>query len=113
MSDIDTVQARIADMVADTEVAALVVYRAAWVTDVIGGRTARDAAVAKLVATEAATRVIDSAVQLFGALGVARGSIVERLYRDIRPLRIYEGASEVQRMIIGRSVLTDFDAVPR
>lgn len=109
MSEMGTVQARLADMVADTETAALMVYRAAWTSDVVGGRTSRDAAMAKLVATEAATRVIDSAVQLFGALGVARGSVVEQLYRDIRPLRIYEGASEVQRMVIGRSALFDQD----
>ncbi len=109
MSEMGTVQARLADMVADTETAALMVYRAAWASDVFGGRTSRDAALAKLVATEAATRVIDSAVQLFGALGVARGSVVEQLYRDIRPLRIYEGASEVQRMVIGRSAFLDQD----
>jgi len=109
MSELDAVQARVADMVTDTEIAALTVYRAAWMSDVIGGRISRDAAMAKLVATEAASRVIDSAVQLFGALGVARGSVIERLYREIRPLRIYEGASEVQRMIIGRSVLAGLD----
>lgn len=109
MSEMAVVQTRVADMVTDTETAALAVYRAAWMSDVIGGRISRDAAMAKLVATEAASRVIDSAVQLFGALGVADGSVVERLYREIRPLRIYEGASEVQRMIIGRSVLAGSD----
>jgi acyl-CoA dehydrogenase len=103
MSEMGTVQARIAEMATDTEAAALMVYRAAWMLDVVGGRVSRESAMAKLMATEAATRVIDSAVQLFGALGVARGSVVEQLYRDIRPLRIYEGASEVQKVVIARA----------
>lgn len=105
MSQIESVQGKLADMTLDTEGGALLVYRAAWTRDVRGGRVSREVALAKLGATEAAQRVIDSAVQLFGGLGVSRGCIVERLYRDIRPLRIYEGASEVQKLIIGRAVV--------
>jgi acyl-CoA dehydrogenase len=74
---------------------------------VLGGRVTREAAMAKLYATEAAQRVIDAAVQLFGGLGVTSGQAVERLYREIRALRIYEGASEVQQLIIGRSALKE------
>lgn len=107
MSEMDTVQGKIAEMTVDTEAAGLMVYRAAWASDVLGGRVSRESAMAKLMATEAASRVIDSAVQLFGALGVARGSVVEQLYRDIRPTRIYEGASEVQKIVIARAVLAD------
>jgi acyl-CoA dehydrogenase len=105
MAELESVQARLADMALDTESGALLVYRAAWARDVRGGRVSRDVALAKLGATEAAQRVIDSAVQLFGGQGVARGCIVEQLYRDIRPLRIYEGASEVQKLIVARSLL--------
>lgn len=109
MAEMDTVQAKIAEMTVDIEAAALMVYRASWASDVLGGRVSRESAMAKVMATEAASRVIDSAVQLFGALGVARGSVVEQLYRDIRPTRIYEGASEVQKIVIARSVLADGD----
>jgi acyl-CoA dehydrogenase len=105
MAEMSSVQARIADMAVDTEAGALMVYRAAWAADVIGGRVSRESAMSKLIATESASRVIDMAVQLFGALGVAEGSVVERLYRDIRPTRIYEGASEVQKVVIARSIL--------
>jgi acyl-CoA dehydrogenase len=105
MSELGMVQAKIADMAAEIDAAAMVVYRAAWIADVRGGRFSKEAAVAKLVATESAQRVIDSAVQLFGALGVMRGSKVEELYRDIRPTRIYEGASDVQKLVIARNVL--------
>jgi acyl-CoA dehydrogenase len=105
MTELGAVQSKIADMAADVDAAAMLVYRAAWIADVRGGRFSKEAAMAKLVATEYAQRVIDSAVQLFGALGVARGSKVEELYRDIRPTRIYEGASEVQRLVIARNVL--------
>lgn len=105
MADMGAVQSKIADMAVDVDAAAMVVYRAAWVADEVGGRFSREAAAAKLIATEAAQRVVDSAVQLFGALGVARGTKVEELYRDVRPMRIYEGASEVQRMVIARSLL--------
>jgi acyl-CoA dehydrogenase len=105
MAEMGTVQDRIAEMAVDTEAGALMVYRAAWAADVIGGRVSRESAMSKLIATECASRVIDMAVQLFGALGVAQGSVVEQLYRDIRPTRIYEGASEVQKIVIARSIL--------
>ena len=109
MGEMEAVQAKIADMVADTESAALAVYRAAWTADVMGGRYSREASIAKLTATEAAFRVVDSAVQLFGALGVSNDSMVGRLYREIRPLRIYEGASEVQKVVIARAALAAAD----
>jgi acyl-CoA dehydrogenase len=84
---------------------ALLTYRAAWLRDVKGVRTTRETAMAKLAATEGAQQVIDRAVQIFGGLGVRSGEMVERLYLEIRPLRIYEGASEVQKLIIAREML--------
>ena len=80
---------------------------AAWLRDVGGKRNSREAALAKLHATDAAQQVIDKAVQLFGGLGVTRGVPVERLYREIRALRIYEGASDVQKIIIARVVISE------
>lgn len=105
MSDLDGVQARLAEMRADIEAGMLAVYSAAWTADVVGGRRSTEAALAKLIATEAAQRVVDAAVQLFGAEGVSGESIVGRLYRELRPMRIYEGASEIQKKIIARGVL--------
>ena len=105
LADFQLTQATLADMATDIDAAALLTYRAAWQRDVPGRPTTREAAMAKLTATENAQRVIDRAVQLFGGAGVAKGNIVESLYREIRALRIYEGASEVQRLIIGRDVL--------
>jgi len=105
MSEMDTVRMRVADMALDLEAAVMLVYRAAWLKDTAGRPVTREVAMAKLGATEAAQRVIDSAVQLFGGMGVTSGSIIERLYRDVRPMRIYEGASEVQKIIIGRKTL--------
>lgn len=105
MADLDSVRMKLADMSVDLDAAMLTTYRAAWCKDRVPGRHAREVATAKLLATESAQRVIDTAVQLFGAAGVARGGVIERLYRDIRPMRIYEGASEVQRLIISRSLL--------
>jgi acyl-CoA dehydrogenase len=106
MAALPLVQAKLAEMALAVDASALLVYRAAWAKDVAGeGRVTREAAMAKLFATESAQRVIDDAVQLFGALGVTAGHPVERLYREIRALRIYEGASEVQRLIIGRELL--------
>lgn len=105
MSQMDVMQAKVADMACDTETAAMAVYRAAWASDVIGGRISKEAAMAKLIATEAAQRVVDGAVQIFGAAGVSRNSVVENLYRDLRPMRIYEGASEIQKVVIARSIL--------
>jgi len=98
-------QQKIADMAVAVDAAALLVYRSAWTKDAGAARVTREAAMAKLFATESAFRVIDDAVQLFGGRGVRKGEIVERLYRDIRALRIYEGASEIQQVVIARSVL--------
>ncbi len=106
LADMPVTQAKLADMAIKVDAAALLVYRAAWARDQAGGRITREAAMAKLYATEAAQSVIDDAVQIFGGLGVRRGNIAERLYRDVRALRIYEGATEVQKMIIGRQVLS-------
>jgi acyl-CoA dehydrogenase len=105
LADQQLTQATLGDMATDIEAAALLTYRAAWQRDVLGTRTTREAAMAKLTATEHAQRVIDRAVQMHGGRGVQSGEVVERLYREIRALRIYEGASEVQRLIIGRETL--------
>jgi acyl-CoA dehydrogenase len=105
LADLQLVQAKLADMALEIDTAALLVYRAAWAKDMGAARVTREAAMAKLHGTEAAQRVVDAAVQLHGALGVTAGHPVERLYREVRALRIYEGASEVQQMIIARQVL--------
>jgi acyl-CoA dehydrogenase len=105
LADFQLTQATLGDMAADIDAAALLTYRAAWLRDVQGRRTTREAAMAKMLATENAQRVIDRALQLHGGRGVQVGSVVESLYREIRALRIYEGATEVQRLIIGRDVL--------
>jgi acyl-CoA dehydrogenase len=104
LSDFQLTQAALADMATEIDAAALLTYRAAWLRDAEGVSTTREAAMAKMAATEGAQRVIDRAVQMFGGLGVEVGSVVERLYREIRPLRIYEGAT-VQKLIIGRDLL--------
>ena len=104
LGDFQLTQSRLSTMVTDIDAAALLTYRAAWLRD-RGQRVTVEAAMAKLTATETAQRVIDAAVQMCGALGVVSEEPVERLYREIRPLRIYEGASEVQQLIIGRGVL--------
>jgi len=100
-------QARLADMAVAIDASALLVYRAAWAKDTGTARVTREAAMAKLYATEAAQQVIDSAVQLFGGRGVTVGEPVERLYREIRALRIYEGTSEIQKLVIGGQILKD------
>jgi acyl-CoA dehydrogenase len=105
MAELQLVQSKLAEMALGVDASALLVYRAAWTKDVAGGRVTREAAMAKLHATETAQRVVDDAVQLFGGLGVTVGSVVERLYREVRALRIYEGASEVQQLIIARAAL--------
>lgn len=106
LGDFQLTQAALADMATEIDAAALLTYRAAWQRDVGGGaRTTREAAMAKMTATESAQRVIDRAVQMFGGRGVRRGEIVESLYREIRALRIYEGATEVQKMIIARELM--------
>jgi acyl-CoA dehydrogenase len=105
LADFQLTQARMADMATAIDAAALLVYRAAWTRDQGAARITREAAMAKLVATESAQRVIDDAVQLLGARGVVRGEPVERLYREIRALRIYEGTSEIQKIVIAAQVL--------
>lgn len=105
LSELQMVQGHIADMALKIDAAALLVYRAAWAKDQGSARISREAAMAKLYATEAAQEVIDMAVQLHGGDGVRHGAVVESLYREIRALRIYEGASDVQRVIIARQVL--------
>jgi len=105
LADLQLTQAAIGDMATALDAAALLTYRAAWTRDVQGRRTTREAAMAKMVATENAQQVIDRAVQVFGGLGVKVGTRVESLYREIRSLRIYEGATEVQKLIIARETL--------
>lgn len=105
LGDLQLSQAAIAESAAEVDAAALLVYRAAWTKDRGAPRVTREAALAKLVATENAQRVIDRAVQIHGGLGVTRGVKVEELYREIRALRIYEGASEVQKVVIARDLL--------
>ena len=99
-------QAKIADMALAVDAAALLVYRAAWTKDTADTRATREAAMAKLYATESAQEVIDAAVQLFGGSGVVSGATVERLYREIRALRIYEGTSEIQKLVIAGTLLS-------
>jgi acyl-CoA dehydrogenase len=110
MGDLQLVQGMIADMALEVDAAALLVYRAAWTKDMGAPRVTREAAMAKLYATEAAQTVIDRAVQIFGGAGVVSGNAVERLYREIRALRIYEGASEVQKVVIARQALAAAEA---
>ena len=105
LAELQIVQEKIAEMAVDVDAAALLVYRAAWAKDNGAARVTREAAMAKLYATDRAQSVIDKAVQIHGGDGVRRGHIVERLYREIRALRIYEGASEVQKIIIARQTL--------
>ncbi len=105
LSELQMVQGHLADMALQVDASALLIYRAAWVKDQGAARVSREAAMAKLYATEAAQKVIDMAVQLHGGDGVRHGFAVEALYREIRALRIYEGASDVQRVVIARSIL--------
>lgn len=106
LADLQMVQGHIAEMALDIDAAALLVYRAAWTKDQGAARVSREAAMAKLYATDRAQSVIDKAVQLHGGDGVRKGHIVESLYREIRALRIYEGASDVQKIVIARSALS-------
>ena len=105
LADFQLSQARLADMATAIEAGALLTYRAAWQRDTQGQRITREAAMAKMFATETAQQVVDAAVQLFGGLGVKSGVKVEELYREVRALRIYEGATEVQKLIIARELL--------
>jgi len=111
MSDLQMVQGHIADMALDVDASALLVYRAAWLKDQGAPRVSREAAMAKLYATDHAQDVIDKAVQLHGGDGVRKGHIVESLYREIRALRIYEGASDVQKVVIARQTLANAKGV--
>jgi acyl-CoA dehydrogenase len=112
LADFQLTQAKLAQMATGIDAAALLTYRAAWQRD-RGGRVTREAAMAKMTATETAQQVIDAALQMFGGLGVVSGHPVERLYREIRALRIYEGATEVQQLIIAREVLFDIGVKPQ
>jgi len=111
LSNLQMVRGHLADMALEIDAAALLVYRAAWAKDFGAARITREAAMAKLYATEAAQRVIDAAVQLHGGDGVRSSHPVEILYREIRALRIYEGASDIQKIIIARSVLSEMATV--
>jgi acyl-CoA dehydrogenase len=110
LAELQLTQAAIADSATEVDAAALLVYRAAWTKDTGAARVTREAAMAKMFATEAAQRVIDRAVQIFGGLGVTKGVKVEELYREIRALRIYEGATEVQKLVIARETLKQHSA---
>src|SRR5262249_49365214 len=103
--DLQLTQARLGDMATMIDAAALLTYRAAWRRDVERQPTTQEAAMAKMAATESAQQVIDAAVQMFGGRGGKAGEIVESLYREIRALRIYEGATEVQKLIIARELI--------
>ena len=107
LSDFQLTQAKLADMATHIDAGALLTYRAAWQRDVRKKKNTREAAMAKMFSTEAAQQVIDDAVQICGGLGVMRGHPVEKLYREVRALRIYEGATEVQKLIIARELLKD------
>ncbi|MGL5363433.1 MAG: acyl-CoA dehydrogenase family protein, partial [Bosea sp. (in: a-proteobacteria)] len=108
MAELPLAQASLAEMATAVDEAALMIFRAAWTKDNGAARITREAAMAKMVATEHAQMVIDKAVQLFGGLGVTKGVKVEALYREIRALRIYEGATEVQKLVIARETLKAF-----
>ena len=110
IADYQLIQAKLADGTLKIDAAALLVYRSAWTKDTQGGRVTREAAMAKLYATEMAQEVIDQAVQIWGGMGVVVGSTVERLYREIRALRIYEGTSEIQKLIIAGEALSAAEA---
>ena len=108
MADLQMVQGHIAEMALGIDAAALLIYRAAWAKDMGQPRITREAAMAKLYATEMAQKAIDAAVQIHGGDGVRAGAVSEELYREIRALRIYEGASDVQKVVIARAVMGDF-----
>jgi acyl-CoA dehydrogenase len=107
LAEFQMTQAKLADMATEIDAAALLIYRAAWTKDCVAERVTREAAMAKMYATEAAQRVIDAAVQLHGGMGVVSGVPVERLYREIRALRIYEGTTEIQKLVIANQVLAE------
>ncbi len=109
LADFQLTQARLADMLTAIDATALLVYRAAWTKDQGAERVTKESAMAKMYATEAAQRVVDDAVQLFGAEGVVKGSVVERLYREVRALRIYEGTTEIQKLILARHIRQEYE----
>ncbi|MBI1729182.1 acyl-CoA dehydrogenase family protein [Candidatus Acetothermia bacterium] len=108
LADLQLTQEKLAEMALNIDASALLIYRAAWCKDSRGERATKEVAMAKLYATETAQSVIDKAVQILGGLGVVSGNPVEKLYREIRALRIYEGASEVQKIVIARQLLANF-----
>jgi acyl-CoA dehydrogenase len=101
------IQAKLADMAVKVDASALLVYRASWLHDVGDSYLSREAAIAKLYATEAAQEVVDQAQQIFGGLGVMKGTVVERLYRHVRAFRIFDGTSEIQKLIIAKDILQE------
>jgi acyl-CoA dehydrogenase len=107
IAEFQATQFKLADMATEIDAARLLVYRAAWMRDEVAERVSKESAMAKLFATEMAWRVVDQAVQLHGGYGVVRGMPVERLYRVIRQPRVYEGTSEIQRVVISRHILED------
>jgi acyl-CoA dehydrogenase len=106
LSEFQATRMALADMATELDAARLLVYRAAWTKDRGAARVTRESSMAKLFATEAAQRIVDRAVQIHGGVGVTRGAAVERLYREVRALRIYEGTSEIQRLVIAQQVIT-------
>jgi acyl-CoA dehydrogenase len=110
LGDLQMTQGALAEMATDVDTSALLVYRAAWTKDGGAPRVTREAAMAKMHATETAQSVIDKAMQIFGGLGVTKGVKVEELYREVRALRIYEGATEVQKIVIARELLKNGQA---
>ena len=105
LAEFQATQMKLAEMSTELDAARLLVHRAAWKRDIEGGRVTLESAMAKLFATEAAQRIIDAAVQIHGGAGIVRGSVVEHLYREVRALRIYEGTSEIQKLVIAGQLL--------
>jgi acyl-CoA dehydrogenase len=112
LSEFQATRMALADMATELDAARLLVYRAAWTKDRGAARVTRESSMAKLFATEAAQRIVDRAVQIHGGIGVTRGAAVERLYREVRALRIYEGTSEIQRLVIAQQVITALGEQP-
>jgi acyl-CoA dehydrogenase len=110
LAEFQLIQAKLADMAVDIDASALLIYRAAWTKDKVADRVTREASMAKLYATEAAQRGIDAAVQIHGGNGLVSGAAVEKLYREIRALRIYEGTTEIQKLVIAGQVLAAHEA---
>ena len=105
IAEYQSTQFKLAEMAVDIDAATLLVYRAAWTKDELGGRVTKESAMAKLFATEMACKVVDQALQLFGGYGVVKGMPIERLYRAVRQPRLYEGTTEIQKVVIARQIL--------